>query len=386
MKIIYFDCFSGISGDMILGALLDAGLDIEKLTGELSKLSLKGYRLTRRRVKRQDLIGTKVNIIRNTKYEIRYTNLKEIITLIDKSKLNRKIKETSKKIFHTLALVERKVHGVKEEHFHEVGALDSIIDVVGTVIGLSLLGIEKIYTSPLILGRTHLRGLPIPAPATVSSLVGHQCLFSNQPYELVTPTGAAILATLSEKNAPLPLIKVVKVGYGAGARTQGKLPNLLRVVIGETTESDYEQDRILLVEASIDDTNPLTYEHLLERLYREGVLDAYLSAIQMKKTRPGVLLTVLISPHLLEKVSSIIFEETSTLGIRYYNAHRHKLLREIAEVNTRYGKVRVKLGIQKDRVITVSPEYSDCKRIADEKNIPLRVIYEEAKIKGGGWR
>lgn len=394
MKIIYFDCFGGISGDMILGALLHAGLDIGQLNKELSKLRLKGCCLRQRKVKRQGLSGMKVNIIQNAKYTARYANLKEITTLIDKSKLDREIKETSKEIFKNLAQAERKAHGVKKEHFHEVGDIDSVVDIVGTVIGLHLLGIEKVYTSPLILGRTYLspltlssvqalRGaeviLPVPAPATISSLIGFPCLLSNQPYELVTPTGAAILATISEKNAPLPLINLIKIGYGAGARTKGKIPNLLRVVIGETQDTDYRQDRILVVEVSIDDANPLTCGHLLEKLYREGALDAYISSIQMKKTRPGVLITVLIPPYLLEKVSSIIFEESPTLGMRYYYAQRYKLPRKSKEVNTKYGKVRVKLGIFKDKVVTVSPEYSDCRRIAERRNIPLRLIYEEVK-------
>lgn len=386
MRVIYFDCFSGVSGDMILGALVDAGLELGRLKRELCKLKLKGYRLSKRRVKRQGLAGTKVDFFLTTKHKPRFTNLKEITALINKSELKKEVKNISGEIFLNLARAERKVHGVKKEHFHQVGDIDSIIDIVGAVIGLDLLAIKKVYCSPLSLGCAH--SPPIPAPATISLLKGYPCLFSQQPYELVTPTGAATIATLSEKNAPLPLIKPLRIGYGAGTRSKGEIPNLLRVVIGETADSNYEQDRILIVEASIDDTSPLVYEHLWQRLSRAGALDAYIAAIQMKKMRPGVLFTVLIPPELLAKVSSIIFEETSTLGIRYYQAHRYKLHRQIKQVNTKYGKVRVKLGIDKGKVSTISPEYDDCKKIAGKKNIPLRVIYEEAQIsaKKGGKR
>lgn len=383
MRIAYFDCFSGISGDMILGALIDAGLSLEELKKELAKLQLKGFQIEVREVNRQHLRGKKFQVKVSSDKAKKYS-LNQILRLIEKSSLNVKVKEKSEKIFKRLGMAEAKVHGQKEEavHFHEVGAIDSLVDIVGSLIGLKILGIDKIYSSPLSLGRgwvncQHGR-LPVPAPATVELLQGVPILSSGEEEELVTPTGAAIITTLAKSFSHPPPMKIETVGYGAGDRNLTARPNLLRVLIGQAP-SIYERDEVDVMETNIDDMNPQIYNYLQEKLFKIGALDVFLTSVQMKKGRPGTLITVLAEPSRVEALTTIIFEETSSLGVRTYRTQRRKLSRELKEVKTKHGKVKVKVSKTGKKIKHLSPEYEDCRRIAQQKGIPFREVYEEAK-------
>ncbi len=383
MRIAYFDCFSGISGDMILGALIDAGLSLEELKKELRKLKLRGYRIEVGTVSRQNLRGKRFQV-KVSRDKAKERSLSQILRLIEKSNLNVKVKEKSEKIFKRLGMAEAKVHDQKEEavHFHEVGAIDSLVDVVGSLVGLEILGVERIYSSPLSLGRgwvdcQHGR-LPVPAPATVELLKGVPILPSGEEEELVTPTGAAIITALAENFSHPPPMKIEVVGYGAGTRNLTTRPNLLRVLIGRAPD-EYEGDEVTVIETNIDDMNPQVYNYLQERLFAVGALDVFLTSVQMKKGRPGTLITILAEPFRVETLTAIIFEETSSLGVRTYRTQRRKLSREVKEVKTKYGKVRVKVSKAGEKTKHLSPEYEDCRRIAQQKGIPFREVYEEAK-------
>jgi uncharacterized protein (TIGR00299 family) protein len=311
-------------------------------------------------------------------------SLNRILGLIEKSNLDEKVKERSKDIFKRLGMAEAKAHGRPLEtiHFHEVGAVDSIVDIVGSLIGLQMLRIGKVYSSPLSLGRgwVDCQGgrLPVPVPATVELLKKIPVLPSGEENELVTPTGAAIITTLAGSFGPPPPMKMEAIGYGAGARNLESRPNLLRVIIGESLDG-YEQDEITVIETNIDDLNPQVYGYLQERLLEAGALDVFLTSVQMKKGRPGTLVTVLAPSSSVEALSAIIFAETSSLGVRTYQVRRHKLSRELKEIKTKYGKIRVKIAGIKGKVQQVSPEYEDCRKIAQRKGIAFREVYEEAK-------
>jgi len=382
LKIIYFDCFAGVSGDMILGALVDAGLDIELLKNELSKLKIDGFRISSEKAVKNGITGTRMLI--ETDEQKAHRHLRHIVEIIDDSNLDDEIKTKSKNIFTRLAEAEAKIHNTTPEkiHFHEVGALDAIIDIVGSVIGLRLLGIEKIFASRIHVGTgfvdcQHGR-IPLPAPATVELLKGIPVYSTGIESELTTPTGAAILSTLADSFGTIPDMNVQSSGYGAG-NADLQIPNLLRVVIGEQDDSRYETDKIAVVETNIDDMNPEFFEYIIERLMHYGALDAYLTPIYMKKNRPATLMTVLIPADNLNPVLDIIFSETTTIGVRIHHAERKKLRRESITVNTPLGEIRVKAGWIGDRLVNLSPEYDDCRKIAQEKNIPLKDVFEEAK-------
>jgi uncharacterized protein (TIGR00299 family) protein len=384
MKILYLDCYSGISGDMFLGSMIDAGLDLARLKSELAKLNIKGYRLTARRVVRSGIGATKFDVEVLDKRLNREKKLKEILAIIDSSKLDKDIKEAAAKIFNSLAKAEARVHGMAVEsvHFHEVGDMDSIIDIVGAVIALRLMGIERVYSSRVSIGReamvkTRSGFLPVPAPATLDLLKKIPIASPGIARELVTPTGAAILANLVDKFAPAPEMVLSAAGYGAGKCELKGHPNCLRVMVGETAAAALDRDSIYILEANIDDMTPIDYEFLMDRLFKAGALDAYLTPVQMKKTRPGILLTVLTKKELLDNLSSVIFAESTTIGIRYYEVERKKLKREFARVKTRFGRIKVKISKGPDGRKKVVPEYEDCKRAADKKNIPLAQIRRE---------
>lgn len=383
MKILYLDCYSGISGDMFLGALIDAGLDITALKKELSKLGLEGYRLKARKTKRQEMRSTKFDVVIDKKANRGRRRLKDILSLIQKSKLDKEIKDESSRIFKALARAERSVHGesLKNLHFHEVGDIDSIVDIVGAVIALKILKIEKVYSSQVTIGSsstivTKSGVLPVPAPASLYLLKNKPLIHSEVKSELVTPTGAALLACLADRFVHFPDMVLERIGYGAGRHDFKERPNCLRVMVG-TSKEPFTQDKIFVIEANIDDMNPIDYEYLTERLFKEGALDVFLVPVQMKKTRPGVLLTVLAERERLDRLSSVIFNESTTIGIRYYEAQRKKLRRRITSVNTRYGEVRLKVSKGPGGIKKVMPEYEDCKRIADSKKIPLSQIRKE---------
>jgi uncharacterized protein (TIGR00299 family) protein len=382
MQIAYFDCFAGASGDMVLGALLDAGVEPEVWQRELDKLNLSDYELEIERVQKQGIAATSVRVLVNEGSQER--QLAEIEELVGTSQLPTEVKEASVEIFRRLAVAEAKVHGTTPDqiHFHEVGGVDAIIDIVGSVVGLRLLGVEEIYVSALPLGRgfvdcAHGR-LPLPAPATVELLQGVPILSRDVEGELVTPTGAAILTTLAKGFGPFPPMTVERIGYGAGQK-DFPFPNLLRLLVGITSPTlDARMETLTLLEANIDDLNPEFYGHLMERLFTAGALDVYLTPVQMKKNRPGVLLSVACTPAQAEALAALVFAETTTIGLRRQEVQRWVLARERVEVETPYGTVGVKVARLGGKVMTASPEYEDCRRLALESSVPLKEVYTAA--------
>ena len=383
MAIAYFDCLSGISGDMILGAIIDAGLPLDDLKSELTGLGLSGYRLSAAKVKKAGMSGTQV-VVESTEQPTE-RHLSEILSIIEESRLDSPVKEQSSTIFRRLAAAEAKVHGQEPEsvHFHEVGAIDAIVDVVGAVAGLRRLGIERIYSSSLPLGRGWIQSahgkLPVPAPATAELVKEVPTYAGDMEAELVTPTGAAILTTLCQDFGPMPPMTVAKIGYGAGSRDLSQ-PNLLRIFVGSPSAvCETVPERITVLETNIDDMNPEFYDHLMDRLLSQGALDAYLTPIYMKKNRPATMVTVLAPAQHREELLTILFQETTTLGVRIWETERRCLARETREVETQFGKVRVKIGRLGDRITTIAPEYEDCRRLALEHQVPLKEVYQEAE-------
>ena len=382
MKIAYFDCFSGISGDMILGALLDAGLDSKELESELGKLKISGFKLRTEKTLKKGISGTKFSVDINEHHVERH--LKDIIEIVDQSDLGDEVKNLSKKIFKGLATVEAKIHNknIEEIHFHEVGGLDSIVDVIGSVTGIKKLGIEAVYSSKVHVGTGFVEcehgTIPVPAPATLELLKGIPIYSKGIEAELVTPTGACILKTLSKSFGVLPEMRVRKIGYGAGSRDI-KIPNLLRVYIGETNQQEYEEDEIILIETNLDNMSPELFDYTCEMLLKQGVLDVFMTPIFMKKTRPATMLSVLATSDKLEEALSIIFTETTTLGVRIQRLERKKLLREIISVKTRFGEIKVKVSKIGKQIKNIAPEYEDCKKIAIKQQIPLKDVYDEAR-------
>lgn len=386
MKILYFDCFSGIAGDMVLGALIDAGLDIDILSRDLKKLKIKGYELKAAKVMRKALSGTKFDcLVKHPSCAHSHRSLVEILKLIDDSSLKSTVKENAKKIFNTIGKAESKIHGINDKkklHLHELGDIDSIVDIVGVAIAIDALEIDEIYSSPLSFGRTILNTkggvLPAPSPASLEILKGVPVKVSGVDSELVTPTGAGILKALSKGFGDMPQMKVSEIGYGAGTESLSEIPNMLRVIIGESAAA-FEKDKAFVIETNIDDMNPQNFEYLFEKLLKEGALDAYTTTVQMKKSRPAFKLTVLSDRSKLERLCSIIFSETTSIGIRYYEVDRFKLRREIVKVDTKYGNIKVKLSRGPDDILTVSPEYEECVRVARARGVPLKRVYEEAR-------
>jgi len=381
MKTIYFDCFSGISGDMIIGALLDLGLDIRFLENELKKLSLKDYKIRAKRIAKGGISAIKLDVIEEGGKRHHYErNLKEINKIIDNSKLDSEIKSKVKKIFLKIAIAESKIHkkSINDVHFHEIGAIDTIIDVAGAVIGFKKLGIEKIFCSKLNVGTGFVEfshgKWPVPAPATAELLKGVPIYNNGIEAELVTPTGAAIITTLSSWFGELPSMKIEKIGYGAGTKDL-RQPNVLRAYLGETK---MENEKINVIETNIDNMNPEIHPYVMNRLLGNGALDAYLTNILMKKGRPAVKLTVLCRISDTDEMCKIIFDETATLGVRVYPVERKVLQREIKTVKTKYGKVRLKVSKLDGKIKNIAPEFEDCASIARKKRIPLKKVYEDA--------
>lgn len=381
MRAAYFNCFSGISGDMVLAALLDLGWPVKELERELDKLDLSNYRIEAKKVAKQGIISTQIKI--RIKEEKKARTLKDILSILHKSKLEEEIKERSQAIFIRLASVEAKIHGksMQEVHFHELGGLDTIIDVVGAVAGMKYLGIEKVYSSSLPLGKGFVKCshgiLPVPAPATLELLKGVPVYDSNIEAELVTPTGAAIITTLAENFGQMPPMKIDNIGYGAGQRDL-PIPNLLRVSLGILKDA-YQQDVVSLIQTNIDDMNPEFYEHIADRLFSEGALDVFLTPIQMKRTRPATMLSVITDEEKTERMLELIFDETTTLGVRISKIERRKLNRESRKIPTKYGKIEVKIGKLDGIIKNVSPSYEECRKIATRLNIPLKKVHQEAK-------
>ncbi len=381
MRVAYFDCFSGISGDMVLGALVDLGWPVKELERELDKLDLFDYQIEAEKVAKKGITSTQIKI--RAKEEKKERTLKDILSILDKSKLEEEIKERSRAIFIKLANAEAKIHGKSPQkiHFHELGGLDTIIDVVGAVAGMKYLGIEKVYSSSLPLGKGFLKcshgTLPVPAPATLELLKGVPVYGSNIEAELVTPTGAVIISSLAENFGQMPPMKIDNIGYGAGQRDL-PVPNLLRVSVG-VLKNAYEEDVVSLIQTNIDDMNPEFYEHIVDRLFDEGALDVFLTPIQMKKTRPATMLSVITDEEKTERMLELIFDETTTLGVRISKVKRRKLNRESRKVATKYGEIEVKIGKLDGMVKNISPGYEECRKIATRLNIPLKEVYQEAK-------
>mgnify|MGYP001564565905 CR=1 FL=1 len=384
MRTAYFDCFSGISGDMTLGALIDAGLSLKELKSYLSKLPIDNYGITAKKVKKNGIAATKVDVIVKGRQTER--RLSDITRIINKSKLDKPIKEDSIKIFERLARAEAKVHktSVNTVHFHEVGAIDAIVDITGAVIGLHLLGIENICASAINTGTGFIRSahgiLPVPGPATAELLKDIPVYSTNTKMELTTPTGAAIIGALSDRFGTMPQMEIKKIGYGAGTYDAPDMANVLRVFIGEAAKPSSDE-KTLLLETNIDDMNPQIYEYLMERLFDAGALDVYLTPIIMKKGRPATMLSVLTTKDNIKDMADIIFRETTSIGMRVQETGRIKAERKIKEIKTRFGKVRVKIALKGKEILGITPEYEDCKRIAIKNKIPLKKVMEEIREK-----
>jgi uncharacterized protein (TIGR00299 family) protein len=386
MRIAYFDCFAGVSGDMIVGALIDLGVDFDALKQQLSSLAVSSYGINIRRVERGGIAATKFDVEVDLRDQPA-RSLADIRSIILESRLSELTKLRSLAVFERLANAEAKVHGTTRDeiHFHEVGAVDSIVDIVSAMIGFELLGVDRFYCSPLRVGSgvidaEHGR-LPVPAPATAELLEGVPVYAGELEGEFVTPTGAAIVATLCVEFGALPLMTITRVGYGAGSRDPKGLPNALRLMLGEmddeanaiesTQVASRQDESVTVIETNIDDMNPQVYGFVMECAFAMGALDVFMMPAQMKKDRPGVLLTVLCKPETAEALIELLLAETTTLGVRYYQAHRRVLERATETVDTEYGLVRIKVARDGGRTLHFQPEYEDCARLAVESQTPL---------------
>jgi pyridinium-3,5-bisthiocarboxylic acid mononucleotide nickel chelatase len=381
MKTVYLDCFSGISGDMMLGALVDAGIELEAIQAGVASLGLANCRLVAREVKRRGFRATKVDVQHEPEHAHRH--LHHITDMIDRSDLTQRQKELATRIFQRLAEAEAKVHGttVQKVHFHEVGAVDSIADIVGSAIGIDLLGADRIHVSPIPTGSGTVKiahGLvSVPAPATAELLQGIPLAASRIESELTTPTGAAIVATVADAFGPLPPMCIERIGYGAGSRDFESQANLVRLLVGHSDAAP-ETDQIWVLETNLDDLSGELIGHTMQRLLDAGALDVYTTAIQMKKNRPAVMLSVLCESERSEALEQILFCETTTLGVRRWPVQRHKLPRRAVRVDTPWGPVDGKLALLADRE-RFSPEYEACRAVAAEHQVPLQQVYEAAQ-------
>ena len=379
MRIGYFNCFSGVSGDMILGALLDAGLSLDSLTAELARLPLSGYRISAQPASRGVITGMQV-IVAVDERAREHRGIKDILSLVENSELSQRAKERSALIFNRLATAEAKVHRVpiEEVHFHELGAIDAIVDVIGAVIGLELLGIEALFCSPLPAGsgtvQTEQGVIPVPAPATLELMATSGAPIRATPSpelgELITPTGAAIVTTLASFESPT--LSLERIGYGVGSRELAAMPNVLPLWIGEGTA---EERQLLLMETNIDDMSPELHGYVMERLFEHGALDVWFTPIQMKKNRPAVMLSVLAPPQAEGEIVDTLLRETSTLGLRRQMVGRHESEREIIAFDSSLGRVMVKVKCFRGARISLSPEFEDCRRLAKEHGLPLQEVY-----------
>jgi pyridinium-3,5-bisthiocarboxylic acid mononucleotide nickel chelatase len=434
-RTLYLDCFAGASGDMLLGALLDCGLDFEFLKAELAKLGVAGYELSLTRVDRSGIAAAKFDVHLHSAekksehhhehahahhdhhhddhqhhhshahddhhhhhahedhhddhhHEHGHRSLSDIKRLIASSTLHEQIRERARLIFERIGAAESKIHNVPIEtiHFHEVGAVDSIVDIIGVCIGLDALQIDRIIASPLHVGSGTFKcahgTYPVPGPATTELLQGVPIYSGEIAGELVTPTGAAIIAMLAESYGPLPLMKIERIGYGAGTRTYPKFPNVLRALIGELA-SDAEQTptTVTVIEANIDDLNAQVFGHLMEQALAAGALDIFYTPVQMKKNRPGVLVTLLCKPADQARMCELLFRETTTLGVRYRQEAREILQRELVNVTTAFGAIKIKVARHADgRVLNYAPEFEDCRAAAELHQVAVREVQTAAML------
>ncbi len=379
MKIAYLDCFSGISGDMFIGALLDAGLSFEDLDQKIQDLPFDSFHLEMKQEARSQIFGTRF-VVKTEGQEQVPRNLEVIRNIIRKGSLSSGVKDKSVRIFEELAGVEGKIHNKppEEVHFHEVGAVDSIIDIVGTVYGLERLGITSLFVSSLPLGsgfvETAHGRIPIPAPATTALLEGVPVYDSGTHHEMVTPTGAALVKGLATSFGPMPPMVVENIGYGVGKRDLSDRPNLVRILIGHM-QTEGQVDTVIILEANIDDTSPEWLGFLMDRLFDAGALDVVFCPVQMKKNRPGIQIQVMGRPDQKDTLMEILFRESSTLGIRFRYTQRMVLQRSVAEVESPWGKIKVKKVLERDGSPFFLPEYEACREVALKTNRPLREIF-----------
>jgi pyridinium-3,5-bisthiocarboxylic acid mononucleotide nickel chelatase len=410
MNTLYLDLISGVSGDMFVGALLDLGVDFSSLERELSRLGLHEYHLHVARGEKSGISGTKFNVHLEGEHshdhghahghehgahthfhdEIQGRDFSQIRKLIAQSTLSDWVKEKAIAVFHRLAVAEGQIHGVPAEQvtFHEVGAVDSIVDIVGACIGLELLGKPRLLASAVVDGNgwmecAHGR-FPIPAPATLAVLGARgipltQC---SEPQELITPTGAALLAELVESFGPMSGLAAQKIGYGLGSRDNQTRPNVLRAVLGASSQTaspqDWETDTVAILETNLDNISAETLGYFLDKALAEGALDVFHTPIQMKKNRPGVLLTILCAEADADKFSELILRETTALGVRRHQAERRKLRREFVPVKTPWGDVDVKIGRLNGEVLQAAPEFESCRRLAEQAHVPLKEVHAAA--------
>jgi len=385
MKIAYFDCFAGISGDMTLGALIGAGADPVRLREGLAGLGVGGYTIEVGRKIKGPIEATDVRVVLDEPHPPHRRRLKEILETIRGANLSDRVKQTAECIFNRLAEAESKVHGrsPEEVHFHEVGAVDAIVDIVGTALCLELIGWPKVVASPMPTFHGFATGshgtFPLPAPATAEILRGVPWRKLDIEGELVTPTGAAIIAEIASAFGEMPAMTVESIGYGAGKSDFG-IPNVLRVMLGEESASLPAARSVTVIETNIDDLNPQFYETAMERLFAAGALDVFLTPIQMKKNRPGTLLSVICEPAGAESLAAVVLAETSTLGVRMSRWERVCLDRRWEEVVTRFGTIRIKIGERDGKTITASPEYEECKQAAAEHDVAIRQVFESAMV------
>jgi pyridinium-3,5-bisthiocarboxylic acid mononucleotide nickel chelatase len=382
-RILYFDCFSGISGDMALGAMLDAGLPLDALKGALGSLAVSGFDVSATRVLRTGVSATKFTVRElsddASQTGHRHRHLPGIFKLIDQSALSPPGKDRAKGMFQRLAEVEAGIHQmpVEKVHLHEVGALDSIIDIVGIVFALEWAGADRIVCSPLNVGGGTVQSahglFPVPAPATVKLLGDAPVYGGTVQKELVTPTGALIVSSFAESFGPVPAMRIETIGYGAGDRDDPATPNVLRVLIGRST-ADSQTERVAVVECEIDDMNPQIFGVVMDRLYAAGALEVFYIPVQMKKNRPGTLLTVIVAPSKLEVITDIVFRETTTIGLRHAEVDRLCLDREIVTVETPVGAVRFKIARRNGDILNAVPEFDDCARLAAAQGLSVKEV------------
>jgi pyridinium-3,5-bisthiocarboxylic acid mononucleotide nickel chelatase len=379
MKILCYECFSGISGDMNLGAMIDLGIDKTYLIKELNKLNIKGWELIAEKDQRHGIQGTKVTV-RQTRHEHAHRHLSDIEKIINDSELDKKTKDLSLKIFMKIAAAEAKVHGIPVEtiHFHEVGAVDSIIDIVGAAICFNALGVDIVQVSPVELGSGFVKcdhgKLPVPAPATAEIIKLIPVTKGGVNFEATTPTGAAIITALGTHFNDNLTIRIEKTAYGVGQKDNADVPNLLRVFLGET-EPDSSGHDAMLIECNIDDMNPEFFEYISDRLFKAGASDVYFSNIIMKKGRPGIVINVICETESAEAVKQIIFVESTSLGIRTFPFRKDTLSRNFETISTIYGEITIKRSYYKGKEVSCKPEYGDARRIALEKGIPIKEVY-----------
>lgn len=391
MRAIYFDCFAGVSGDMTIGALLDLGVEIDALRSQLESLNLGSYEMNISRVKRSSIAATKFDVLIDESRQP-HRHLRDIREIVESSSLSELTKRRSMRVFELIAEAEARVHGTTPDkvHFHEVGAVDSIIDVVGAMICIELLGIEEFLSSPLRVGRGSIKvahgEMPVPAPGTAELLRGIPIYSGDRDGEFVTPTGAAIVAALCSNFGSLPSVKIERVGYGAGTRDPKDFPNALRLILCEiqkdklqNAESIAAPDSVIVIQTNIDDMSPQAYGYVMERAFDAGALDVFMTPVQMKKDRPGVLLTVLCEQSKLDAITDLLLRETTTLGIRYYATKRRVLDRSIETVETEYGAVKIKVARAGKTTLHFQPEYEDCARLAREAGVPLIEVQRAAE-------